>query len=56
VIDCVVSPVDHKYELPVLEVKITDPPEQNVVELPAVIVGVAGNAFTVIVTGELAGL
>mgnify|MGYP006271121275 CR=1 FL=1 len=36
----------HWYELPVLAVNVTLPPEQNVVAPPAVIAGV-GNAFTV---------
>lgn len=36
----------HWYELPVLAVNVTLPPEQNVVDPPAVIAGV-GNAFTV---------
>jgi hypothetical protein len=36
----------HWYELPVLAVNVTLPPEQNVVVPPAVIAGV-GNAFTV---------
>jgi hypothetical protein len=43
----VVAPVDHKYVVPALEVKVTLPPAQNVVGPPAVIVGVAGNALTV---------
>jgi hypothetical protein len=38
----------HWYELPVLAVNVTLPPEQNVVVPPAVIAGV-GNAFTVTV-------
>ena len=42
-----VAPVDHKYVVPTLEVKVTLPPAQNVVGPPAVIVGVAGNALTV---------
>ena len=37
--------MDHKYELPVVEVKVTLPPWQNVVAPPAVIVAV-GKAFT----------
>ena len=44
---CVVAPVDHRYVVPVLEVSVTLPPSQNVVELPAVIAGCVGNAFTV---------
>jgi hypothetical protein len=42
----VVAPVDHKYVVPALEVSVTLPPAQKVVELPAEIVGVAGKAFT----------
>ena len=44
---CVVAPVDHRYVVPALEVSVTLPPSQNVVELPAVIAGGVGNAFTV---------
>ena len=43
----VVAPVDHKYVVPALDVRVTEPPAQNVVGPEAVIVGVAGNAFTV---------
>ena len=39
-----------------LEVKVTEPPAQNVVGPPAVIVGTAGKAFTVTIVGELAVL
>jgi hypothetical protein len=54
VILCIVAPVLHKYLAPVLDVNITDPPAQNVVVLPAVIVAV-GKAFTVTaVTAEVA--
>jgi hypothetical protein len=49
VIDGVVEPSDHKYELAADEVNVTEPPAQNVVGPPAVIVGVVGNAFTVTV-------
>ena len=44
--DCVVSPVDHKFPVEAEEVSTTDPPRQNVVNPPAVIVGVAGVGFT----------
>ena len=47
--EAVVAPFDHKYELPAEAFKVTDPPAQNVVGPPAVIVGVVGNAFTVTV-------
>lgn len=40
--DCVVSPVDHKYVLAADEVKVTEPPEQKVVGPPGVMIGVAG--------------
>jgi hypothetical protein len=43
-----VAPVDHKYEELALEVNVTLPPAQKVVGFPpALIVGVAGKAFTV---------
>ena len=44
---CVVAPVDHRYVVPALEVSVTLPPSQKVVEPPAVIAGCAGKAFTV---------
>lgn len=46
-IDWVVSPVDQRLPVADDEVKVTLPPTQNVVGPPAVIVGVAGNGFTV---------
>ena len=46
-IDCVVAPFDHKYELAAEEVRVTLPPAQKVVAPLAVIVGVAGVALTV---------
>ncbi len=46
-IDCVVSPVDQLLSEVDDDVKTTEPPSQNVVVLPAVIVGVAGVVFTV---------
>ena len=49
VIDCVVAPVDHTFPLAEDEVNTTDPPAQNVVEPPALMVGVAGIGFTVTV-------
>ena len=42
----VVAPVDHKYVVPALDVRVTEPPAQNVVGPEAVIVGVAGSALT----------
>lgn len=49
VIDCVVAPLDHKYEEEAGAESVTEPPEQNVVGPPAEIVGVAGAALTVTV-------
>jgi hypothetical protein len=43
----VVAPVDQRYEVPALEVSVTLPPTQKVNGPPAVMVGVAGIAFTV---------
>ena len=48
-IDCVVAPFDHKYEVDAGADSVTVPPAQNVVGPPAVIVGVAGTGFTVTV-------
>jgi hypothetical protein len=42
-----VAPVDHRLPDAELDVNVTLPPAQNVVGPPAVIVGVAGNGFTV---------
>lgn len=50
--DCVVAPFDHKYEVPELEVKVTEPPAQNVVAPLAVMVGAEGAAEAVTVTGD----
>ncbi len=44
--DCVVSPVDHRFPVAEEEVRTTEFPSQNVVALAAVIVGVAGVGFT----------
>lgn len=52
VIACVVSPVDQTFPLAAEDVSVTDPPEQNVVGPPAVIVGVAATVPTVTTTGE----
>jgi hypothetical protein len=56
VILAVVAPVDHKYDDPALEVNVTLPPVQNVNGPPAVIVGMAGNVFTVTIVPEEATL
>lgn len=48
-IDCVVAPFDHKYEVDAGAESVTDPFSQNVVGPLAVIVGVAGNGFIVTV-------
>jgi hypothetical protein len=47
VIDCVVALFDHVFPVAADEVKMTEPPEQKVVEPPAVIVGTGGSGFTV---------
>lgn len=44
--DCVVAPVDQTFPVADDEVNTTLPPVQKVVAPPAVIVGVAGKAFT----------
>ena len=51
----VVAPVDHKYDVPALDVRVTLPPAQNVNGPPAVIVGVAGRVLTVTVVCDEAG-
>lgn len=48
---CVVKPLLHNHAVPLPAVKLTDPPEQNVVAPLAVIVAV-GKAFTVTVVEE----
>ena len=50
-IDCVVAPVDQRYDEPLDAVRVTLPPAQNVVGPPAVIVAV-GSALTVTTVGE----
>lgn len=52
VIDCVVSPVDHRLPVADEDVKVTLPPIQKVVGPPAEIVGVAGMGFTVTVVPD----
>lgn len=47
VMDCVVSPVDHKFPVAEEEVRTTEFPLQNVVAPLAVIVGTAGIGLTV---------
>jgi hypothetical protein len=42
-----VAPVDHKYDEPAVEDKVTFPPSQKVVGPLAEIIGVAGNGCTV---------
>ena len=42
---------DHTFPLPCEDVKSTEPPSQNVVGPPVVIVGVEGSAFTVTTIG-----
>jgi hypothetical protein len=55
VVDCVMSPFDQRFPLISDEVKTTFPPSQNVVGPFAEIIGVAGTAFTVIVTAAELG-
>ena len=50
-IDCVVAPFDQVFPVALEEVKVTEPPEQNVVAPLAFIVGVLGAVFTVTVVG-----
>jgi hypothetical protein len=52
VIAAVVAAFDHTLPIGDEEVRITDPPVQNVVEPLVLTVGVAGKAFTVTVTNE----
>jgi hypothetical protein len=54
VIDCVVAPLDQVLPVALEEVKTTEPPEQKVVEPPAVIMGVV-RVFVIetVVTGEV---
>ena len=47
--DCVVAPFDQVFPVADDDVNVTEPPEQNVVGPPAVMVGVAGTGFTVTV-------
>jgi hypothetical protein len=47
VMDCIVAPLDQVFPVALEEVNTTEPPAQNVVELPAVTVGVAGKGLTV---------
>ena len=49
-IDCVVAPFDHEYELAAGALNVTEPPAQNVVGPDAVIV-VDGSGFTVTTVG-----
>lgn len=46
-IDCVVSPVDHKFPVAAEDVSTAEPPAQKVVALPAEIAGTVGIGFTV---------
>ena len=47
-ISWLVSPVDHNHEFPLLAVSVTDPPSQNVVGPPGVMVA-TGDGSTVTV-------
>jgi hypothetical protein len=53
-IDCVVAPLDQRYDAPALAVSVTEPPAQNVVGPPAVIVATGGSFTTTVVGAELA--
>lgn len=46
------APVDHRYTVPGLDVRVTLPPAQIVVGPEAAIVGAGGMALTVTVTGS----
>lgn len=46
------APVDHRYAVPGLDVRVTLPPAQIVVGPEAAIVGAGGMALTVTVTGS----
>ena len=50
-IDCVVAPFDQVFHEALDDVKTTEPPEQNVVDAPAEIVGAVGASFTVTLIG-----
>jgi hypothetical protein len=50
-IDCVVAPVDQRYDAPLDAVSVTLPPAQNVVGPPAVMLAV-GFAFIVTTVGD----
>ena len=50
-IDCVVAPVDQRYDVPLDAVSVTLPPAQNVVGPPAVMLAV-GFAFAVTAAGD----
>ena len=54
VIDGVVAPLDHRYELPALAVSVTLPPAQNVVGPPAVIVAVGAGLTATGVAADVA--
>ncbi len=53
--DCVVAPVDQRYDAPSLAVRVTEPPVQNSVGPEAVMVA-AGSAFSVTAIGAEAAL
>ena len=50
-IDCVVAPFDQVFPVALDDVKTTEPPEQNVVDPPAEIVGAVGTGLTVTLSG-----
>jgi hypothetical protein len=50
-IDCVVAPFDQRYDAPLLAVRVTEPPAQNVVGPDAAIVA-DGSGLTVTVAAD----
>jgi hypothetical protein len=53
VIDCVVAPVDHRYEEAALDVSVMSAPVQNEVAPDGVIVGVVAGGFSMTVVAAL---
>jgi hypothetical protein len=53
-IDCVVAPVDQRYDAPLDAVKVTLPPAQNVVGPEAVMLATAGGLTVTPVVAEVA--
>ena len=53
-IDCVVAPFDQAYDAPLLAVSVTEPPAQNVVGPPALIVALGSGLTVTLVGAEVA--